>query len=42
MLDKNNNKESESKVNINWDDTANAKAYSNHWKIRIFLFYHLS
>lgn len=27
---------------ISWDDTANAKTYSNHWKIRLFLFYHFS
>lgn len=30
------------KVRLNWDDTANAKTYSNHWKIRLFLFYHFS
>lgn len=37
-----NKNEMISKMNINWDDMANAKIYSNHWKIRPFLFYHLS
>ena len=28
----------ENKVNINWDDMANAKIHLNYWKIRLFWF----
>lgn len=37
-MDKEKDEKSYHKININWDDTANAKTYSNHWKIRLFYF----
>lgn len=35
------NNDQPNKVNINWDDTSNAKTYSNYWKIKLFYLEHL-
>ena len=38
-MDKEKDEKSYHKININWDDTANAKTSSKYWKNKDFFFY---